>query len=117
MDYVDAFVTPVPEANKEAYRAFAVVAAAVFRDHGALRVVECWGDDVPDGVRTSFPLAVQKEPGETVVFGWIIWPSRETRDAGWAKAETDPRMQRDTTPMPFDGKRMIYGGFRMILDA
>lgn len=117
MDYVDAFVTPVPDANRAAYLAFAEIAAAVFRDHGALRVVECWGDDVPDGIRTSFPLAVQKAPGESVVFGWILWPSREVRDAAWPKVEADPRLQDDAAPMPFDGKRMIHGGFRIILEA
>lgn len=117
MTYVDAFVTPVPDANRDAYRAFAEIAATVFRENGALQVVECWGDDVPDGKLTSFPLAVQKAPGESVVLGWVTWPSRAVRDAAWPKVEADARLQRNTVPMPFDGKRMIYGGFRILLEA
>lgn len=116
MAYVDGFLLAVPDANREAYLHLAEIAAEVFRDHGALRVVECWGDDVPDGVVTSFPMAVKVEPGETVVFSWIEWPSREARDAGNAKMMEDSRLKAYGETMPFDGKRMIFGGFVPILD-
>lgn len=114
MAYVDGFVIAVPTANKETYKKMALSAAAVFKECGATKVVECWGDDVPEGKLTSFPMAVKLEPGETVVFSWIIWPTRTIRDPGMEKAMADPRMQ--TSDMPFDGKRMIYGGFEMIVD-
>lgn len=117
MAYVDGFVAAVPTANRDTYLRHAAVAAAVFREHGALQVVECWGDDVPDGKLTSFPMAVRKEPEETVVFSWITWPSRAARDEGMRRVMADPRLQPDSNPMPFDGKRMIYGGFEMLLDA
>ena len=117
MTYVDGFVAAVPTANREAFRKHAADAAPVFKEHGALKVVECWGDDVPDGKVTSFPMAVKCEPGETVVFSWIIWPSREVRDAGMAKVMADPRVQADANPLPFDGKRMIYGGFEVVVEA
>ena len=114
MNYVDGFVAAVPTANKPAYLEHARLAATVFKAHGALGVVECWGDDVPDGKLTSFPMAVQRKADETVVFAWITWPSREVRDAGMTKVMDDPRM-RDMQ-MPFDGQRMIYGGFQVVLD-
>ena len=117
MHYIDGFVAAVPTANQEAYRKHAEGAAVVFKEHGALKLVETWGDDVPDGALTSFPLAVKKAPDETVVFSWIVWPSREVRDAGMAKVMADPRLAAASNPMPFDGKRMIYGGFRMIVDV
>ncbi len=79
-------------------------------------MVECWGDDVPEGKLTSFPMAVKKEENETVVFSWVVWPSREVRDEGWKNLMADPRMASDANPMPFDGKRLIYGGFQTILD-
>jgi uncharacterized protein YbaA (DUF1428 family) len=116
MSYVDGFVAAVPTANREAYRKHAADAAAVFKEHGAINCVECWGDDVPDGKVTSFPLAVQRKPDETVVFSWIVWPSRAARDAGMAKIMADPRMQPDANPMPFDGQRLIYGGFEPIVE-
>lgn len=116
MFYVDGYVLAVPTANKEAYKKVALVASAVFKENGALKVVECWGDDVPEGKLTSFPMAVKCEPNETVVFSWIIWPTRKIRDQGMEKAMADPRMQPGTTPMPFDGKRMIFGGFEMLVD-
>ena len=116
MEYVDGYVIAVPEANKERYRALAETAASVFKDHGALSVVECWGDDVPEGKLTSFTMAVKREPNETVVFSWVTWPSRTARDEGWKKVMADPRLQPDKNPMPFDGKRMIYGGFETIVD-
>lgn len=117
MTYVDGFVAAVPLSNKDAYLKHATEAAAIFKEHGALSVVECWGDDVPEGQLTSFTLAVQRKDDEAAVFSWISWPSREARDAGWQKVMADPRMASDRTEMPFDGKRMIYGGFQQILDA
>jgi uncharacterized protein YbaA (DUF1428 family) len=116
--YVDGFVIPVPNKNKEAYRKMAEVAAPVFKKHGALKVVECWGDDVPEGKLTSFPFAVKLEPGETVVFSWIVWPSKEVRDKGNEAAMKDPAFEAyGPNHGIFDGKRMIYGGFAPILDA
>lgn len=116
MNYIDGFVAAVPTANQETYLRHARLAATIFKEHGALRVTECWGDDVPEGQLTSFSMAVKREPDETVVFAWIEWASREARDAGMEKVMQDPRLQPDANPMPFDGKRMIYGGFRMLLD-
>ena len=86
-------------------------------EYGALNVVECWGDDVPEGKLTSFPMAVKREADETVAFSWVTWPSREMRDEAWKKMMADPRMQPGTNPMPFDGKRVIFGGFEVILEA
>ena len=117
MDYVDGFVAAVPTANRDAYRKHAEAAAVVFKEHGALSFVECWGDDVPDGKVTSFPLAVQRKPDETVVFSWVTWPSRRARDEGMKRVMADPRVQPEANPMPFDGKRLIYGGFEVIVDA
>ena len=117
MNYVDGFVTPVPTANREAYLKHARQAAALFKEHGAIDVVECWGDDVPEGKLTSFAMAVKREPAETVVFSWISWPSRAVRDAAWEKVMADPRMQPGANPMPFDGKRLIYGGFQVLLQV
>jgi uncharacterized protein YbaA (DUF1428 family) len=117
MRYVDGFVAAVPSRNREAYRKHAEIAAAVFKEHGAASVVECWGDDVPDGKVTSFPMAVKRNDDETVVFSWIVWPSREARDEGMKRSMGDPRLQPDANPMPFDGKRLIYGGFEVIVDA
>lgn len=117
MAYIDGFVAAVPTANREAYRKFAEQAAAIFKQHGAQRLVECWGDDVPQGKVTSFPMAVQCKDDETVVFSWITWPSRQVRDEGMKKVMADPRMQPDKNPMPFDGKRLIYGGFEVLVDA
>ena len=117
MSYIDGFVAAVPNANREAYREHAEKAAVVFKEHGAAKVVECWGDDVPEGKVTSFPMAVQRKPDETVVFSWVAWPSREARDAGMAKVMADPRLTPEANPMPFDGKRLIYGGFQPIVDV
>lgn len=111
MPYVDGFVLAVPTANRDAYRKLAETALAVFKDHGALELVECWGDDVPDGKLTSFPMAVQRKEDETVVFAWVVWPSRQARDEGHRKVTDDPRMKGFAADMPFDGKRMIFGGF------
>jgi uncharacterized protein YbaA (DUF1428 family) len=115
MNYIDGFVAAVPKANRETYRRHTAQAAQVFKDHGALAVAECWGDDVPEGKLTSFPMAVKCKPDEVVVFAWIAWPSRAARDAGNEKVIADPRMQFDDSPRPFDGQRMIYGGFEVLL--
>jgi len=117
MMYIDGFVAAVPTANRDAYRRHAEAAAVVFKEHGALRLVECWGDDVPDGKLTSFPMAVKKQADETVVFSWITWPSRQVRDAAMPKVMADPRLKPEANPMPFDGKRLIYGGFSVIVDT
>ncbi|MFO1143837.1 MAG: DUF1428 domain-containing protein [Amaricoccus sp.] len=117
MSYVDGFVAAVPTANREAYRKHAAEAQVLFKEYGARRMVECWGDDVPEGKVTSFSMAVQRKDDETVVFSWVEWESKEARDAAWQKMMADPRMQPNAAPMPFDGKRMIYGGFEPILDA
>jgi uncharacterized protein YbaA (DUF1428 family) len=115
MAYVDGFVIAVPAGNKEAFRTMAETVAPVFIEHGAERVIECWGDDVPRGQLTDFYGAVKAEEGEIVVFSWVLWPSREARDAGNARIMEDPRMQ-PPGDMPFDGKRMIFGGFEPIVD-
>lgn len=117
MSYIDGFMAPVPAANRETYQRHCREAAAVFKEYGATQVVENWGDDVPEGKLTSMPMAVKLEPGEVVVFSWIVWPDKAVRDTAWAKVMADPRMQPGQNPMPFDGKRMIYGGFTPILDA
>lgn len=117
MTYIDGFVAAVPTANKAEYVEHAKQAAVVFKDHGATRVVECWGNDVPEGEVTSFSMAVKRKDDETVLFSWVEWPSKAVRDAGMEKVFQDPRMQADQNPMPFDGKRLIYGGFDTILDA
>lgn len=116
MSYFDGFVIPVPTGNREAFRRIAAEAAPIFKEYGATRVVECWGDDVPDGEVTDFNGAVKAEEGETVVFSFIEWPSKEARDAGNRKVMEDPRMQPDGDDMPFDGMRMIFGGFETLVD-
>ena len=115
--YVDGFVLPVREENRDAYRALAQKAAGIFQEHGATRVVEAWGDDVPDGKVTDYKRAVKAQDGENVVFSWIEWPSREARVAGWEKVMADERMKPDHENMPFDGQRMFWGGFAPIVDA
>jgi uncharacterized protein YbaA (DUF1428 family) len=115
MSYVDGFVAAVPTASKESYRAHCQTLAALFREYGALAVVDTWGDDVPQGKLTSFPLAVRCAADETVALGWVTWPSRAARDAAWQTIMADPRMKSDA--MPFDGKRMIYGGFEVLSQA
>lgn len=116
MTYVDGFLAAVPTVNKDAYRKYAEEAAIVLKEHGALSIVECWGDDVPEGKVTSLHAAVLRKEDETVVFSWITWPDRATRDAGMQKVFADPRTQQDVNPMPFDGSRLIYGGFEMIVE-
>ncbi|ACL55856.1 DUF1428 domain-containing protein [Methylobacterium nodulans] len=116
MAYVEGFALAVPHANRQTYEKMAVVAAHVYKEHGALSVIESWGDDVPDGGITSFPMAVKAKADEAVVFSWVLWPSREARDAGNAKVFADPRM-KPTADAPFDSKRMIYGGFEVFVEA
>ncbi len=115
MNYLDGFVAAVPVANKEAYLKHAQDLAEVLKEYGALRSVQSWGDDVPEGKLTSFPMAVKRKQGEAVVFTWVEWPSRAIRDAAWGKSATDPRMNR-SLDMPFDGERVIYGGFQIIME-
>ncbi|NUZ05300.1 DUF1428 domain-containing protein [Piscinibacter koreensis] len=114
MNYVEGFVLAVPTENRERYRAAAAAAWPLFREFGATRHVECWGDDVPAGKQTDFLRAVQAQEGESVVFSWIEYPSREVRDAAVKKMREDPRM--DDMDMPFDGARMIFGGFEVVFD-
>jgi uncharacterized protein YbaA (DUF1428 family) len=116
MSYIDGYVVPVPTSKKQAYREMASKAASVFKEHGALRVVECWGDDIPDGKVTDFKGAVKAKPDETVVFSWVVWPSKQVRNAGVEKFRNDPRMKM-TGDMPFDGQRMILGGFEVLLEV
>ena len=115
--YVDGFVVPVPHDKKQAYADMAEKAASKFEEYGALRVVEAWGDDVPDGKVTDFRRAVQAKEEENVVFSWIEWPDKATRDESWAKIMADPEMQPDHGNMPFDGKRMFWGGFDKLVDS
>ena len=119
MSYIDGFVIAVPTANKQKFIDHANMADTMFVEMGATRVLECWGDDVPDGSTTDFRKAVKAGDDESIVFSWIEWPDKATRDAGMAKLEAmmenpdeaDPRMDPVKNPMPFDGKRMIFGGF------
>ena len=115
MAYVQGFVAAVPAANKEAYRQHAADAAALFKEFGVTRMVEAWGDDVPDGQVTDFKGAVKATSDETVVFSWIEWPSKTVRDQAWRKVFADPRMHSPNTP--YDTKRWVHGGFAPILDA
>ena len=116
MAYVDGFVLAVPTANKQAYREMAEKYGPMFLEFGALSFTECWGDDVPDGEVTSFPMAVKREEGETVVFSWIKWPDKATRDAGNTAVMADPRMADfDPSQSPFDSTRMIFGGFEVLV--
>jgi uncharacterized protein YbaA (DUF1428 family) len=119
MHYVDGFVVPVPRKSLKAYQAMAKKASKVWREHGALEVVECVADDVKKGKWTSFPQAVKLKPGEVVVFSWIVYKSRSARDRTLAKVMKDARLAEmmDPKKMPFDGKRMIYGGFKSIVEA
>ncbi len=115
MAYVDGFVVPVPKEKIEAYKAMARAAGAIWKEYGALAFVECLADDVPYGELTSFPRAVQAKEDETVAFSWIVYENREQRDAVNAKVMSDPRL-KDMKDMPFDGKRMIFGGFERFLE-
>jgi uncharacterized protein YbaA (DUF1428 family) len=115
MSYIDGFVMAVPTANKQKFIDHANEFDALFTEFGATRVLECWGDDVPDGKLTDFRRAVQATQDETVVFSWVEWPDKATRDAGMEKFMKDPRMEA-AGQMPFDGKRMIFGGFAPIVE-
>ncbi|HEY7641131.1 MAG TPA: DUF1428 domain-containing protein [Steroidobacteraceae bacterium] len=119
MTYVDGFVIAVPKANKQKFIEHANKGDSVFTELGATRVLECWGDDVPDGKVTDFRRAVQANDDEVVVFSWIEWPDKPTRDAAMGRMtelmKSDPRMNPEQNPMPFDGKRMIFGGFAPIV--
>jgi uncharacterized protein YbaA (DUF1428 family) len=120
MTYVDGFVIAVPTANRQAFIDHANMIDALFLEQGATRVVECWGDDVPDGKVTDFRGAVKATAEETVAFSWVEWPDKATRDAAMKRMEelmkTDARFDPAKTPMPFDGKRMIFGGFQAVVD-
>ncbi|WP_022960395.1 DUF1428 domain-containing protein [Spongiibacter tropicus] len=119
MSYIDGFLLAVPEANKEKFIHHAETADPIFLEWGATRVLECWEDDVPDGKVTDFRRAVQVAEGEAVVFSWIEWPDKATRDAGMEKMmaamDTDPRVNPESNPMPFDGMRLIFGGFTPVV--
>jgi uncharacterized protein YbaA (DUF1428 family) len=117
MTYVDGYVIPVKEASKQAYRDIAARAAPIFIEHGAIHVVENWGDDVTHGKLTDFFMAVKAEAGETIVFSWITWPSKEARDKGNKAAMADERFNEMTCNEIFDSKRMIYSGFETIVDV
>jgi uncharacterized protein YbaA (DUF1428 family) len=118
MAYVDGYLLAVTTAKKEMYREMATMAMGIFKEHGALQVTETWGDDVPQGKVTSFPMAVKCKDDETVVFSWVIWPSKEARDIGMKKFMEDPRLHKwDHNNMPFDGQRMIFGGFEVLVQG
>ena len=119
MRYVDGFVLPVPKKNVAAYKRMAQKAGKVWRDHGALDYIECIADDVKPGKQTSFPQSVKLKPGETVVFSYIVYKSRAHRDRVNAKVMKDPRLANmmDPKAMPFDGKRMFWGGFKVLVDV
>ena len=115
MSYIDGFVASVLDENKDAFIEHAKNTWPVFQKLGATAQWECWGDQVPDGEITSFPKAVAAKAGETVVFSWVLWPDQKTRDEGWEKMMSDPEIEKQMGEMPFDGKRMIYGGFTPIV--
>lgn len=117
MGYADGYVLAIPQAKRDAYRKLAQKCAPIFKEYGAIRVVEAWADDVPDGELTDYKRAVQAKGDETVVYSWIEWPSKAVRDEAWPKLMEDERMKPENNEMPFDGKRMIYGGFAPIVDA
>ena len=119
MRYVDGYVLPLPKKNVAAYRRMAQKAGKVWRDHGALEFIECVADDVKPGKHTSFPQSVKLKPSETVVFSWIVFKSRAHRDRVNAKVMKDPRLAKmmDPKAMPFDGKRMFWGGFKVLVEG
>jgi uncharacterized protein YbaA (DUF1428 family) len=121
MSYIDGFVIAVPKANKQKFIEHARMGDAMFMEMGALRIMECWADDVPAGKVTDFRMAVKAESDEEVVFSWIEWPDKATRDAAYAKMmdpeNVDPRIDPAKNPMPYDGKRMIYGGFLPVVES
>jgi uncharacterized protein YbaA (DUF1428 family) len=113
---MDIYVSAIPDANRVDWLKHAKKFDRLFKDAGALEVIECWGNDVPEGELTSFPMAVKREEGETVSVGWVKWPSKAVRDAAWAELMKHPDMQTGAMAMPFDGKRMIFGGFDVVLE-
>jgi uncharacterized protein YbaA (DUF1428 family) len=118
--YVQGFVIPVPEGKKDAYREVAEKFWLIAKDYGALSQIECWEADIKDGTTTDFRMAVKAEPGEKIVFSWMTWPDKATADASHDKLMADPRMAEqfgDGSAMPFDGKRMIFGGFEPIFSS
>ncbi|MEM7289491.1 MAG: DUF1428 domain-containing protein [Pseudomonadota bacterium] len=115
MSYVECYVAAVPNENQAEYKKHASAMATVFKDHGATRVVDCWGADVPPGETTSFPIAVKAEANETVALGWVEWASKSDRDEGMANAMKDERMAMGH--MPFDGKRLIFAGFEKFSES
>jgi len=119
MTYIDGFVIAAPTANKQKFIDHAKLADSLFMELGAVRILECWGDEVPDGKQTDFRRAVQAKQDETVVFSWVEWPDKATRDRAMAQMQermkTDDRMNPEKNPMPFDGMRMIYGGFEPVV--
>jgi uncharacterized protein YbaA (DUF1428 family) len=119
MSYIDGFVIAVPKANKQKFIDHALNADGMFIEMGATRILECWGDDVPEGTTTDFRMAVKATEDEDVIFSWIEWPDKETRDKAYAimmyPNNKDPRMDPEKNPMPFDGKRMIFGGFNPVV--
>ncbi len=121
MAYIDGFVIPVPTASRQAFIDHALATDTLFKDFGATRVVECWGDDLPGGKLTDFRKAVQAKQDETVAMAWIEWPDKATRDEGMKHfhdlAQTDDRFDEEKNPVPFDGARMIFGGFSVVLDV
>ena len=117
MTYIDGFVAAVPTANKQKFIDHAKKGDSVFVELGATRVLECWGDDVPEGKVTDFRRAVKAKDDETVVFSWVEWPDKATRDRAMPKMMEDPRMQPDQNPMPFDGQRLVYGGFAPVVEV
>lgn len=116
MAYIDGFVIAVPTANKDKFVEHARSFDPLFIEYGAIRVVEGWGDDVPDGKQTDFRRAVQGKADEAIVFSWVEWPDKATRHAAMKKMMEDPRMVPKTNPMPFDGARMIFGGFEQVVE-
>ena len=115
MAYVDIAIYAVPTSNRTAFQSHAEKIAPIFRKHGALSVADCWGNDIPDGEVTSLPLAVKCADDETVAFSWITWPDKASRDEGMGKAMTDMQAELKDSPMPFDGKRLIFGGFEVVV--
>lgn len=120
MAYIDGFVIAVPTANKAEFIRHATYTDTLFKELGATRVIECWGDDVPDGTVTDFRKAVDAKEDETVVFSWVEWPDKATRDEAGVRMhemmDTDRRFDEEHNPVPFDGKRMIYGGFSLVVE-
>lgn len=120
MSYIDGFIVAVPKANKELFIQHAQIADAAFIEFGARRILECWEDDVPDGKVTDFRKAVQAQEDEAIVFSWMEWPDKAARDVGMEKVmaamKSDPRLSSERNPMPFDGVRLIFGGFVPVVE-